>query len=165
MCIMRVYLPATAADLAQLRTQPGPKLKLAFPNRGGHGVTNSLVANAPDLDQDELEWEAFVAATIDDAILLAAQPDQPPMRVVLSLEIPPTMIDDAESGTTGQLSALKIIGNSPVEVVAIHVDEPATADLIDAFRADPDSPSAQAALLDADLLWYDPTEVNDIPLP
>ena len=162
---MRVYLPATAAELSALGTSPESLDGLNLAGRYAHGVTKRLAGGLPDMDQDELEWEAFVAATIDAAALLVADPAAPPMRVVLSLDVPDSAINETAANDLGQLSTVQLQPVKGGAVAAIHVEEPASSQLLQNLRANPDSASAQAAVLDADLLWYDPSELNEIPIP
>jgi len=162
---MRVYLPGTAADLELLKSNASELTTTPALPRRGFAVTKSLVAANPGLDQDELEWEAFDAAATDSASLLLSDPAAVPMRVVLSFELPPATISEVTGDDARQFAAVAVSSTPSSTIAAIHVDEPNTAALIKKLRADPDSASTLAEVLDADLLWYDPSEVEIIPLP
>jgi len=159
---MRVYLPATAADLATA----APHLGIAISGeRTGFTLTFPQATPLSEAETEELEWEAFLTAAASSARLLAADPNSSPMRVVLSLDVPPAAITATSPLANRQLSGVVIPDLRDAKIAAIHVDEPATAPLIARLRAEPESTSALAAVLDADLLWYDPTELADIPIP
>ena len=172
---MRVYLPATAADLTVLGAgsssgeAPAGPFPLELQGRPAHAVTGKLAAQMPDADQDELEWDAFLAASVEAALMLGAAPDSAPMRVVLSLDLPDAAVQEPEPAARAELnlppSSVLISASRGAKLQAIHVDEPETAPLITAFRTDPGAPGALEKLVDADLLWYSPTELSEIPIP
>ena len=144
---MRVYVPATAADLAILATRSKPTELLASDllGRPAQAVT-AILAAQDDADQDELEWEAFLAASVDAAFMLTEMPDAAPMRVVFSLEVPDASVRELGAMATRELnlppSSVVIDASEGAKLKAIHVDEPETAPLITAFRSDPSAPGA-----------------------
>jgi len=165
---MRVYLPATAQTLAQLAASPASAsapADLVNAPQTAYAVTKALASSAPGADQEELEWEAFLGATVGATALLLSDPAAPPMRVILSLDIPDGFISEISPDDDGQLSAVQVQPTDQGKLAALHVDEPNTAPLIANLRKNPDSDQALEAVLDADMLWYDPSEVAEIPTP
>jgi len=161
---MRVYLPATVTDLTHLPTASNGSVRFPIAAQTGFTVTNALVNALPGADEEELEWAAFVAAEQAAANLLVHDAAAPPLRVVLSVEVPTTAISEPQQTKSSQPAEVSVSAAPAAELAAIHVDEPATAPLIESFRKAPDSASALSAVLDADLLWYHPSEIDQIPL-
>jgi hypothetical protein len=133
--------------------------------RAAHMVTPKLRASLPGSDEDELEWDAFSAAELDAVGLLFAFPDAAPMRVVLSLDVPLCAISTPAGDGDAPNSAGTIAAGVEAEIAAIHVDEPDTATSISQLRAAPESQNAVRHVLENDLLWYHPSEINEIPIP
>ncbi len=142
---MRIYLPATPAELAD-PTGLSPRVV--------HAVTPALRAALPDEDEEGLEFAAQLLAADDSLDLL--DPARP-RRVVVAADVPDDAVaplgdDDAVA------SAVRLV--TPVtweDVACAHVDEPGAAqDVTAALAGDED---AAERLVERDLLWYDVTEL------
>ena len=151
---MRIYLPAS---LDQLDPAAGP-----LTARRAHAVTPALRALFPDEDDEGLEFAAQLAAADDSLELLATRPDAPQLRLVVSVDVPDAAIEPVH-GRRGRAQRGRA-GAAPVEqadVICVHVDEPgAAADVVLARRGDE---AAVDRLDERDLLWYDASELADIP--
>lgn len=150
---MRIYLPATLDELE-------PDV-LTLTARRAHAVTPALRAVLPDEDDESLEFAAQLAAADDSLALLARRPDAPRLRLVVSVDVP----DRAVVSVTDPdelPSAVDLLDDLGREDVAcVHVDEPeAEADVRRAVDGDE---TALEALDERDLLWYDSTELGQIP--
>ena len=150
---MRIYLPAS---LDQLDPGAGP-----LAARRAHAVTPALRALFPDEDDEGLEFAAQLAAADDSLELLATRPDAPQLRLVVSVDVPDSALQPVADDDDVP-SAVELV--QPVDltdVICVHVDEPgASADVVLAGRGDED---AVDRLDERDLLWYDATELADIP--
>ena len=158
---MRIYLPATPADLPRIETSAAGVV-VALESRRAHAVTAALRAALPDEDDEGLEYSAHLAAGDDSLSLLAEDDAVPRQRLVLTLEVP----DDAvvEVGASEAVlapSAVQLAAGSAA-VHCLHVDEPdAVADVTGALAGDD---AALERLVERDLLWYDALEVADVPI-
>ncbi|MGD0686091.1 MAG: hypothetical protein ABSA03_13350 [Streptosporangiaceae bacterium] len=154
---MRVYLPCTLPALARLLASAdiGPA-----PLRG-FAVTPALREWYVSGDLEELEYVAMTAAARASLRLLLDDPDSPPRRVVLAVEIP----DERVVTTTGpgDPALVEIDQEIPVRlVVSGHIDDPGAADDIRAAvaalpKADDGDDDARFAVDGAEgheLLWY-----------
>ncbi len=169
---MRIYVPATLDELDSASvTTNGARWTVA--SRGAHAVTAALAAALRDEDAEEREYAAFLAAAHDSLALVAGRPGAPPLRVVVSLEVPDAVVSsgalDAAPGADAAPSAVRVAREVTVPIVAVHVDEPvAAADVRAVLAAADEDPAFDVALqrvTDRDLLWYDATEVHQIPRP
>lgn len=140
---MRIYVPATAADLVD------PE---GLSPRVGHGVTPALRAASPGESEEDLEVSAFLAAA--DASLALLTPTDVPARVVVSADgdaAPP-----AEGGALTEVTAPAVPWSA---VVSIHIDDPDDGEAADLVRAAVGGEEeAVEAASDLDLLWYDVSE-------
>lgn len=142
---VRVYLPATMADLATLTS--ARVLRSSAP---GHCVTPALQSIDPGSDRDEWEFEAFCdAAAASLALLTVAVP----RRVVVSVDVDPAVLaPHPDAGTTAVLLGADV---PLAAVAAVHVDGvdavPRVAAVLAGEPAD--------ILDDVALEWYDPAEV------
>lgn len=143
---MRLYVPATLADLA------APDLT----SRPASAVTPALRAALVDEDEEGLEMSAFLTAA-DLAVLRLADGAGPWRRVVLALEVADAVAMGPVAADLAHLPSL--VGELPVtpwgRVVSIHVDEPEAEERV---RAALDDDDAYAELAEVDLLWFDPSE-------
>ncbi|MCL1800696.1 MAG: hypothetical protein FWG25_04950 [Promicromonosporaceae bacterium] len=156
---MRVYLPATFSDLARVRQGPNGTTMALMPSQAW-AVTPALTTELPGAEVEELEWRAFDSAAADSLALVVDDPNVTPLRAVISLDVPDQLVQvTPERGS----AAVRLSAVPKAHVAAVHVDEPAAAPLISAVRATPESESAWQAAHNADLLWYDGTEVASIP--
>ena len=188
---MRIYVPATLDELdAAVSTRSATRWSIT--PREVHGVTKALVAELPDEDVEGREYQAFLDAAGGSAALLAARGDAPPLRVVVTVEVPDDVLAAPPDDADAPASTLRLtVPAADVEIVCVHADEPAAAPDVRAVQraardgstteaapggepaADDDGDAAvteNGALLDAvlrlaerDLLWYDWSEVSSIP--
>lgn len=152
---MRVYLPATLADLAGTE---------GLPPRRGHALTPALAAAlgiaAGDRDDAEAgEFQALVAAAGDSLAMLRARSDGPPVRVVVAADI-----DDVEIPQGDPVPSAVLVPAVPWRtVVSFHVDDRTDGDGTDRLRAAiAGQAGAEDAVAELDLLWYDVSERADL---
>jgi len=159
---MRIYLPATLDLLAGARSAADGRTTLDLAPGRAHTVTAALAAALPDEDQEGLEYSAHLAAADDSLALLALAPGAPRLRLVLTLEVPGGAVVDAP-GDAAVLtpSAVDVAAVTGARLVCAHVDEPEAAADVAATLAGDDA--AVERLVERDLLWYDATELADIP--
>ena len=81
---MRVYLPCTLPALAGLLASA----EIGQPPLRGFAVTPALRESYVSGDLEELEYAAMIQAARASLRLLLDEPDAPPRRVVLAVEIP-----------------------------------------------------------------------------
>jgi len=160
---MRIYLPATLDLVAGARPAAGGRTTLDVAPGRAHTVTAALAAALPDEDQEGLEYAAHLAAADDSLAALALAPQAPRLRLVLTLEVP----DDAVVDAPGDAAILTpsavdvVVPVAGATLVCAHVDEPeAAADVVATLAGDD---AAVERLVERDLLWYDATELADIP--
>lgn len=158
---MRLYLPATLDELDALRGGT----PLAVPRRA-HAVTPALVALLSDEDEEGVEFAAQLMAADDALVLLAARPDAPDLRLVITVEVPDDAVRDGApegEGVDDEAASLTTLVDAVTldDVVCAHVDEPAARDEV--TRALDGDDAALDALAERDLLWYDATELDRIP--
>lgn len=161
---MRLYVPAT---LSELDSVTGGKID--FLPRRAHAATPQLIAQmaAHDVtDIEEVEYTAQLAAADDSLMLIAQRPDEPWLRLVISVDLPESSVTPAtgldEDGAQLPSSAVDIIEPvAQVPIACVHVDEPeAAADIQGVLQG---SEEAMESLSNRDLLWYDVTELHQIP--
>lgn len=161
---MRLYVPAT---LSELDSVSGGKIN--FQPRRAHTATQQLIAELAEHDVSDLEEVEYVAqlAAADDSLMLVAQnPHEPWLRLVISVDVPDAAVARAEGtdedGYALPASAVDINQDlSGIPVVCVHVDEPEAAqDVQGVLEGDE---SAMQRLSNRDLLWYDVTELPQIP--
>lgn len=165
---MRIYVPATLDELDAVDTGR-TSTRWSLTPRPVYGVTASLVSELPDEDAEGLEYAAFLDAAAASLALLAARPDTPPQRAVVTVEVPDGVLEPADDAT--DTSALRLLDVVPgVPIVCVHADEPEAAADVTALRKaagtdnDDDAlTTAIQAVTDRDLLWYDWSEVGAIP--
>ncbi|GAB3161126.1 hypothetical protein GCM10027059_10530 [Myceligenerans halotolerans] len=167
---MRIYVPATLDELDAVdagRTST----RWSLTPRLVHGVTKALAAELPDEDSEAVEYAAFLDAAAASLALLAARPDAPPLRAVVTVEVPDDVLEPADAaGPDALASQLRLTDTVPgVPIVCVHADEPGAAPDVTAVRsaaeADDEEALADAvqSVTDRDLLWYDRSEVGTIP--
>jgi hypothetical protein len=175
---MRIYLPATLDELDAVTVTEDAALWTVAP-RGAHAVTSALVRSLPDEDEEGLEYAAALEAADDSLALVASRPDAPRQRLVVTLEVPDGAVQvvepraGADDEDAPAPSAVEVVRTVPdVAIVCVHVDEPEAAPDVEAVLAAADGEGADAdAALDAalervterDLLWYDRSELPDVP--
>ena len=157
---VRAYVPTTLQQLRAARERgrfrPAPV--------AAHAVTPALVALVDDetgssthVGDEELEWTASVAASLDSLRLLAAEPEQGERglrRVVAAVDVPAV-----EPATAGEPSAV-VLHEVPLRrLAALLVDTPDATRWVRAARdalADgaPDDHPAVDRCLDEELGWW-----------
>ena len=149
---MRLYLPATAADLDD---------STGITPRWAHAVTPALRAELPEEDDEGLEMTAMLAAA-DESVRRLAADGSVPRRIVVAADVPDTSVLPPEVLDEDQLpTAVEVV--TPVawsRVVALHVDEAEAAADVAAAAAGDDDALERAA--DRDLLWFDVIELDDL---
>ncbi len=159
----RVYVPATLAVLRRLREQP-----YVLPTGvDAHAVTPALREWYADGDEEELEYVAFTRAAQEALLLLRDDPSAPRRRAVIAIDVSGTARADDDLGS----SAVRL--TTPIhlrDVAAVHVDAAeaeadvaAAAESVSAAAAgDGDAQFTVDSAEDHELLWYDPTELDDL---
>jgi hypothetical protein len=162
---MRVYLPATMSQLAEVERTGSYTVQ---PGSTAHAVTPALREWYTEGDVEELEYVALLDAALSSLRALAAHPDAERRRVVLAADVPDDIVRPAPQDGT---SAVTLAAAVPLsDVVSVHVDEddatPDVAAAADALAAaDAGDDDAQFTVDSADghdLLWYDVTEIKDL---
>jgi hypothetical protein len=118
---MRVYLPSTlpgltaALEAGEIGPAPQP----------GFAVTPALRESYSAGDLEELEYTALLEAARGSLRLLAGQPDVPPRRVVLAVEV----AEDDLGKANGHPAAVQVLSAIPLSRLAAgHVDSLEAAD-------------------------------------
>ncbi|WP_327008381.1 hypothetical protein OHA72_14690 [Dactylosporangium sp. NBC_01737] len=162
--LIRVYLPATLAQLAVLRESG----ELPPPGEA-HAVTPALREWYAEGDEEELEYVAFTRAAQSALRLLRHDPKAPRRRVVLCVDLPEKSLKMA--GLDLGSSQVEVAGKVPLRAVAaIHVDGSdaeaevsAAADVVEeAAAGDPDAQFTVDGAEDHELEWYDPSELDHL---
>jgi hypothetical protein len=163
--MMRVYLPATLATVAQLREQGSLATAQAY------AVTPALREQYAVGGEEELEYVAFTRAAQAALRLLHADPGAPRRRVVVSADVEPAVAQVSSPGDRHSSARMRLAVPVPLSSVAsIHVDgATAEADVAAAVDA---LPAAEAGDLDAqvtvdgaedhELAWYDVSELAQL---
>lgn len=152
---VRVYLPVTLDEL-----QSG--LPVLIEPRAAHGVTPALRQLWPDEDEEGWEYAAQAGAADESVVRLAARPAAPRLRVVVAADVPDACVGALDDPPVP--SALEVVCRVDVsQIVSVHVDEPAAAQ--DVAAATTGDVTAIERLAERDLLWYDVTEIAQIPRP
>ena len=148
---MRIYLPATMADLAATE---------GLTARSGHVVTPGLRAELGTDDPESAEHVALLLAAEESLMLLADAQGHGGIglrRVIVAADIEPVPVPPGEHAP---VSAPAVPWR---QVVSFHVDD------ADDFRAvqvltaaAAGDRAARAAAADLDLLWYDVSERLDL---
>jgi hypothetical protein len=182
---MRIYVPATLDELDAVTHTSGAARWTVAPRRA-HAVTKDLEAALPEEDPEGLEYVAALNAADDSLALIAGRPGAPHQRVVITVEVPDAAVrpaqgdvDDDDEAVASEIDVTSTVEN--VAIVCVHVDElEAAADIADVLAAADEESDAEttadvgaelesaldAALqrvTDRDLLWYDWSEIKDVP--
>lgn len=153
---MRLYLPATLDELTA--TTEGDAL---LAGRTAHAVTQALRAALPDEDEEGWEFAAHLAAADDSLDLLRSRPEAPALRLVVTVDVPDDAVDAGPQPGAMPSAVLLTRAATLAEVACVHVDEPTVAgDVRAALSGDV---AADERVAEADLLWYDVSEIGDIP--
>lgn len=161
---MRVYLPATSAELRALRDAGS----VGAPPLTAFAVTPGLREWYLDDDAEALEYAAMTEAARASLRLLDAAPAAARRRVVLAADVPDAAVeirDDLDRGVVQVHEAVPISA-----VASVHVDdadaEPTVAAAAEAIvAADLGDPQAQERADDAEgfeLAWYATQEIGHL---
>lgn len=139
MTMVRVYVPLSAASVAELYALGS----MAAPPVSAFAVTPRLVNVMPSTDEEEREYAAFLAAA-DAASALVVEGGKPrARRVVAAADLAASVVSPHPANGSRHLAAVSVaVPLTTKSLVSFHLDE---------------SPSA-----DADLLWYDITELGAV---
>lgn len=186
--MVRIYLPGTLATLGHLREQQAvpDTTPAAYP---AYAVTPALREGYAVADQEELEYAAFTHAARAALALLAAAPEIPRRRVVISADVPETQLapvpavpgqgprpgpEPASQGSVLDSPALvRLRAAVPLPAVAaLHLDgaaaEAAVAAAVAALpgfgRGDPEAEFMLTEAEDHELEWYDVSELDQLPV-
>ena len=146
---MRVYLPATAADLTAPALSP----------RTAHAVTAALAAALPEEDQEGLEVSASLCAA-DSSLVRLSRPEADGLadrRVVVAADVVPEHVRELAPDEDVLPGTVQVTAPVPWDDVAsLLVDEAAAEADVRAARGGDEAAFERAA--EADLLWYDVCE-------
>lgn len=142
MPVVRIYVPLGAAALRALAETGALAASVDAPVEA-FAVTDELSAQAPALDEEDLEYAAFVDAV---AAAAARRDHRGDRRLVLAGDADPEVL----RAGVGAASAVQLVDDLPLSRIAsFHVDEA--------------GPHTGAAQDEADsLLWYDVTELGEV---
>ena len=163
--LVRVYVPATVAMLAELRASgqlgAGPTV--------AHAVTPALREWYAEGDEEELEYVAFTRAAQAALQLLRHDPQAPRRRVVVSADVASSALvrEEVELGSSTVRLPKPV---SLTEVASIHVDSAgsdediaAAVDVVEeALAGDPDAQFTVDGAEDHELEWYAVTELDEL---
>jgi len=145
---MRVFVPGTVAELTHYASGQWE------PDRG-YAVTERLMEISAFDDPDELAEQARDAAAEDSIIVLGA-----PRRLVIAVDFSRA---DVGPVPDAHPAAVTLSGRvMPDAIACAFVDEPDAAE--DARKAAGGDEAALERLEERDLLWYDVTELNQLPV-
>lgn len=155
---MRIYLPITLDELPTATGQPGE-----ISIRAVHTPTPQLAALLGTEDVEELEAHAQLNAALDCLELLVVRPSAPRRRAVVAIDVEAHQIteDDRGSERSQRTPSLRWL-TEPIDIWqadCIFVDEPDTAGLVNQAL---ESGHLSQELIDADLLWYDVSELTQL---
>lgn len=161
---MRVYLPATLSGLARLAEQR----ELGPAPLDGYAVTARLREWHGEGDDEELEYEALLAAARDSLLRLAGEPGEAARRVVVAAEVAPGDVAEAPHGAPGLVRITAPVAIA--RVASFHLDDPQAAAEVAAgaqaaaAAADGDAKAQLTveALEEHDLLWFASQELGDL---
>ena len=146
---MRVYLPATAADLTAPALSP----------RTAHAATAALAAALPEEDQEGLEVSASLCAAASSLVRLS-RPEADGLadrRVVIAADVVPEHVRELAPDEDVLPGTVQVTAPVPWDDVAsLLVDEAAAEADVRAARGGDEAAFERAA--EADLLWYDVCE-------
>ena len=146
---MRIYLPATAADLSAPWISP----------RTAHAATPSLAAALPGEDRESLEASACLCAA-DASLVRLAEPDAEgaaDRRVVIAADVDEAKASELPVSEDVLPGTVEVTAPVAWEAVAaLLVDEPAAR--TDVRRARTGDEEAFERAAEADLLWFEATE-------
>ncbi|CAB4955444.1 unannotated protein [freshwater metagenome] len=157
---MRVYLPLTVTDLADLHARG----RIATPPFVAHAVTPSLRLAWADSDEDELEYAVLMAAAFG-SLTRIADTGARPRRVVVVAEV-----DEANVLVGDDETEVVVSAEIPLaRCTAVHVDDiEAEADVALAMTLLPQAAEgdgralAAVSLMEHELMWFATQEIPDL---
>ena len=151
---MRAYVPTTLRLLRAARERG----RFAPAPVAAHAVTPDLEALGGGAGEEELEWAASIAASVDSLRLL--QDDDEPRRVVAAVDVPAT-----EPGS-GDVPSAVVLQEVPLRrLAALLADAPGAAPHVAAARqvlaagGSEDDPIVERCL-DEELGWWAASELG-----
>lgn len=156
----RIYLPATAADLAELHATG------ALPVTDAYTVTGALraeLATTGEDDDESCEFAALTSAAYASLFRLADHPGAAKRRIVVAADVAPGSVKDVELALVEVTEPVRLAA-----VAAVHVDgdEPEVARLVGSAVAEVEAGEIEEATADSldahDLEWYAPSELGDL---
>lgn len=146
---MRIYIPATAADLST------PEISA----RPAHAATAQLARALPEEDEEGLEMSASLCAA-DASLVLLAEPSADgaaDRRIVIAADVDAEAVRELAVGPDVLPGTVELLGPVPWDdVAALLVDEERAEADVRAARTGDEAALERAA--DADLLWFDVSE-------
>ena len=168
---VRAYVPTTLRQLREARTRGrfGPAPVAA------HAVTPALAALGAGASEEELEWAASTAASVDSLRLLVGEGEEDDTylrRVVAAVDVPAAQPAEAEPGSASSSAPLSappsavVLQEVPLRrLAALLVDTPDAAPRVRAARralasgAPEDDPAVERCL-DEELGWWAASELD-----
>lgn len=156
-----VFLPGARAEAAELREAGSDAVA-----RTGYAATADL-QREQGLGPGETEDAEYAALTYAGGAALVA--NEEPLRLVLAAEVVPERVSPGVHRGLGQV---QVQGLRWGEVIAVFLDDVAAREAVAQARAAVrgldvaealDSDPVHALLDTADLLWYDPAELDRLP--
>ena len=158
---MRIYVPATLADLSELHAQsrfsPAPIR--------AHAVTDKVRSLLTSSDEEEQEYMAMMAAAAESVLLLAGTQSSA-RRVVVAADVDDRLVRRRGPEPTSVEVTAEI---SLRQCASVHIDdEGAQADVARVLGALAGrqggqlSPQDQDCLGDHELLWFATQEIPDL---
>jgi len=160
---MRIYLPSTLGEL-QGDVAATARADVAA-SRVVHAATDALADALADpgeeTDAEEVEYAALLAAADDSFVQIALDPSVPWQRVVVSLDVPDDAVGpcDLPDVAPSAVTVLRDLVSLPI--ASVHVDELEATRRVEAALGGDEQ--ALESLADADLLWYGPSELTQLP--
>ena len=157
---MRVYIPATVPLLQSLLDHD----QLMPVNGTAFALTPALREAYATGDSEELEYAAMADAARASIRLLAADPDAPPRRAVISADV-----EGAQPRPDLDIAVVRVSAPVPMSAIAaVHVDtseaehavRAATGVIDRADLGDDDAEFTVGTADDQELAWYAPQEVT-----
>lgn len=146
---MRIYIPATAADLS------APEISA----RPAHAVTAQLARALPEEDEEGLEMSASLCAA-DASLVLLAEPSADgaaDRRIVIAADVDAEAVRELAIEPDVLPGTVELLGPVPWDdAAALLVDEERAEADVRAARTGDEEAFERAA--DADLLWFDVSE-------
>jgi hypothetical protein len=168
---MRVYLPSTLPRLARLVT--GAEVTAGPGPVRGYAVTPALRESYASGDDEELEYVAMLKAARESLRLLHADPQAPPRRVVLAVEVAEEQVSGG-GDDMAEPAVVEVTGSIAIrDLISGHIDDPGAGQDVRAavaalHAADAGDENAKFTVDGAEgheLLWYATQELSCFGVP